>query len=682
MSHRYCRRGRNWLLLALTAPLTLVATAIPGPARAHADDLTPIPDAAYGSDPLQRMDIYPASGPAPAVIVVHGGGWRAKDKLDPPIRNAAESLAADGFAVFNIDFRQSARNQPGFPLMTDDIAAAAVWIQQNGAQYGADTTDINLIGGSSGAQLVALAGQLMNVGAPGMIDKVVSLSGPMDFVEANHPTDGTPPPGDDDHPGTNTYLGCVPSRCTADQERLPSPFYNIDPVTCPSMLLINSADDKLVPVTSQPARMRDAMVGAGCDGALTVVPGTEHGFKLFPSQHAEITAYFRGDPPPGDLPVLSLTGATVTESVDATAELTIVADRPAETDISVDYATADGTAVAGADYVATTGTMTLPAGSTTASLFVTIVDDPTVEPTEQFTVNLTNPVGATIATSSATVTINDPASPPPTVSGVTPSALGQGATEQPVTIAGDGFTADSTVEVSGSGVRLTGQTLIDAQTLAVTVAVDRTAATGNRTVTVTVPGAGAASCSCMTVNVKPRVTTAEPGQLGTGASNQVLTMTGSGFTPDTKVGFTGAQGVSAETNFVSTTTLSVSVSVAQTARVGAYSIVLTNPDGGNSTCSKCFTVTAGPAPVSVTPDTLVQGSTTTVAISGANFQTGAQLVLPPGVTATDVSVTDTTTITAVLTVAPRRRTASGLSITVTNPGGGGAGSCNCLTITK
>ena len=59
--------------------------------------------------------------------------------------------------------------------------------------------------------------------------------------------------------------------------------------------------------------------------------------------------------------------------------------------VSVDYATADGTAAAaGSDYAATAGTLTIAAGSVAATITVPILDDTLVEPIEAFTVTLSD----------------------------------------------------------------------------------------------------------------------------------------------------------------------------------------------------------------------------------------------------------------------------------------------------
>ena len=74
---------------------------------------------------------------------------------------------------------------------------------------------------------------------------------------------------------------------------------------------------------------------------------------------------------------------------------------------SVDYATADGTALGGSDYTAAGGTLTWPDRvSGNLTITIPIIDDGIVEPTESFTVTLRNAAVATLgANSSATVNI-------------------------------------------------------------------------------------------------------------------------------------------------------------------------------------------------------------------------------------------------------------------------------------
>ncbi|MFO0808128.1 MAG: S8 family serine peptidase [Gemmataceae bacterium] len=92
------------------------------------------------------------------------------------------------------------------------------------------------------------------------------------------------------------------------------------------------------------------------------------------------------------------------------AAFTVSLDAASATPISVSFATANGTAVAGSDYTAASGTITFAPGETTRAVLVRTLDDALAEPTETFIVNLSNPVGATISHGQGigTITDNDP----------------------------------------------------------------------------------------------------------------------------------------------------------------------------------------------------------------------------------------------------------------------------------
>lgn len=80
---------------------------------------------------------------------------------------------------------------------------------------------------------------------------------------------------------------------------------------------------------------------------------------------------------------------------------------PTTAPVTVDYATADGTATAGSDYVATSGTLTFAPGVASQTITVNVTGDTTVEPNETFFVNLSNPTNATIASAQGIGTITN-----------------------------------------------------------------------------------------------------------------------------------------------------------------------------------------------------------------------------------------------------------------------------------
>lgn len=73
--------------------------------------------------------------------------------------------------------------------------------------------------------------------------------------------------------------------------------------------------------------------------------------------------------------------------------------------VTVNYSTADGTAVAGSDYLPASGTLTFAPGQTSQTGFILLPGDTTPEPTKTFTINLSSPTNAGLARSSATATV-------------------------------------------------------------------------------------------------------------------------------------------------------------------------------------------------------------------------------------------------------------------------------------
>ncbi len=109
------------------------------------------------------------------------------------------------------------------------------------------------------------------------------------------------------------------------------------------------------------------------------------------------------------LPKLSIASVSATEGNSGTTPVvfTVSATASSSSSMTVRYATSNGTAIAPGDYTATTGSVTIPARSTSARFTVLVLGDRLHERNETFTVTLSNPVNATVGTSTATGTITD-----------------------------------------------------------------------------------------------------------------------------------------------------------------------------------------------------------------------------------------------------------------------------------
>ncbi|MCY4554779.1 MAG: cadherin-like beta sandwich domain-containing protein, partial [Chloroflexi bacterium] len=87
-------------------------------------------------------------------------------------------------------------------------------------------------------------------------------------------------------------------------------------------------------------------------------------------------------------------GARAKEGKDKTLDFAVTLNRAAAHEVSVDYATADDTATAGADYTATSGTLVFAAGETAKTVSVPVLDDAVDEGKETLHLHLSNPRGA------------------------------------------------------------------------------------------------------------------------------------------------------------------------------------------------------------------------------------------------------------------------------------------------
>jgi Calx-beta domain/PASTA domain len=119
---------------------------------------------------------------------------------------------------------------------------------------------------------------------------------------------------------------------------------------------------------------------------------------------------------PGVFPALSINDVSVGEGNGGTtnAVFTVTLSTSASQTITANFATADGTAVAGTDYTATSGVVTFAPGETSKTIAVPVVGNTVFESTETFALNLSNPALANIGDASGVGTIiNDDAAPPP-----------------------------------------------------------------------------------------------------------------------------------------------------------------------------------------------------------------------------------------------------------------------------
>lgn len=163
---------RLTLALALVAASgwsTLHATNAPQPTRRFCNPASgatnPMPadmcfnlNVPYGSDPLQKLDVYMPATPvhdAPVILAVHGGGWYQGDKMDPGlVRNKVEAWVRAGVIFISVNYALVPRVDPLDEAL--DVAQALAYAQAHAVEWGAGPDRFVLMGHSAGGHLVAL----------------------------------------------------------------------------------------------------------------------------------------------------------------------------------------------------------------------------------------------------------------------------------------------------------------------------------------------------------------------------------------------------------------------------------------------------------------------------------------------------------------------------------------------
>jgi hypothetical protein len=149
---------------------------------------------------------------------------------------------------------------------------------------------------------------------------------------------------------------------------------------------------------------------------------------------------------------ISIGDVTIAEGNSGTKTATFTVSHTGTAAFTVDFATANGTAAAGSDYLATGGTLSFAAGQATRTVSVTINGDTSVEPNETFFFNLANATnGGTIVDGQGlgTITNDDGSSGPTVVASTNMAALGSTDPSGIAYVPGMGlFICDSEVEES------------------------------------------------------------------------------------------------------------------------------------------------------------------------------------------------------------------------------------------
>jgi acetyl esterase/lipase len=112
----------------------------------------------------------------PAVVLVHGGGWKSGNKSQ--MGSIASAMAAKGYSCFAIEYRLSP--EAIYPAAVQDIKEAIQFIRKNAKQYNVDVSRVAILGCSSGGQLAALIGTT-NSTPSSTVQAIIDMDGILAF---------------------------------------------------------------------------------------------------------------------------------------------------------------------------------------------------------------------------------------------------------------------------------------------------------------------------------------------------------------------------------------------------------------------------------------------------------------------------------------------------------------------
>jgi len=211
------------------------------------------------------------TGPVPAVVFVHGGGWMRGD----PSQAAGNALhlARRGIATIAISYRLAPAHR--FPAPLDDVRRGLHWVRVHADTLGIDADRLALLGLSAGAHLVMLAhlaGTIPELApdlpadlrdVPETVRAVVAHYGPYDLGRGrSEMVDGLLGPRVEDPAWV----------------RLASPIAHAARATAP-VLLIHGTADTLVS-WRESERMHAALLDAGKASELLLLEGAPHAFQV------------------------------------------------------------------------------------------------------------------------------------------------------------------------------------------------------------------------------------------------------------------------------------------------------------------------------------------------------------------------------------------------------------------
>jgi len=222
------------------------------------------------------------AGPFPAVVCIHGGGFRAgkRESYD----KLCLTLAQNGYVAITVTYRLAPAYP--FPAAVLDSKSAVRWLRANAAKYHVDPTRIGATGGSAGGHLSQFLGVTAGVKKFDAGDNLDQSSAVACVVNFYGPSDLTKSYGKSVDAAQVLPLFFAGDLSTKLREHIVgSPLYWVTPNAAPT-LVVHGTEDKFV-AYEQAGWMVDKLKASAVEAELLTLEGAGHGFKGADAEKAE-----------------------------------------------------------------------------------------------------------------------------------------------------------------------------------------------------------------------------------------------------------------------------------------------------------------------------------------------------------------------------------------------------------
>jgi acetyl esterase/lipase len=227
-----------------------------------------------------------SAGLRPAILCIHGGGFRAGKREGWDKR--CQQFAEQGFVAATVTYRLAPKHQ--FPAAVHDVKSAVRWLKLNAEKYHIDPERIGVVGDSAGGHLAQFLGVTAGVkefegdanpGPSSRVACVVNYYGPSDFTKSYGKSV-------DAAEVLPLWLG-GDVKAAYHRHVISSPLNWVTPNAAPT-LLIHGTEDKYV-AHEQAVWIHDRLKAADVDVTLLTLEGAGHGFKGDDAKRAEDAMY-------------------------------------------------------------------------------------------------------------------------------------------------------------------------------------------------------------------------------------------------------------------------------------------------------------------------------------------------------------------------------------------------------